>query len=168
MSKVPPSTPRLQANGGETMTNRHMAGTKRPPGRDGGTGSRVSRAAQFTPHHGNAPLAPTTVRTGVHGRFIASADRPPTMPIPDTETQTKVRWPTSMREPTSLGGSGASGGQKESQKNRIGAAEHRPTTPCSDSAITHNRRLTKAYSTPSSALIIPWSCVRITPGLLRL
>jgi hypothetical protein len=65
-----------------------------------------------------------------------------------------------------VGGLGASGGQKESQKNRFGAAELRPTATSTRPAKTHNRRTTEPYSTPSSALIIPWSCVRITPGLL--
>ena len=77
-----------------------------PPGRDGGTGSRESRASQFARHHGNLPLENTTLRTGANGHLIASADMPPTMPIPETETQKKVRWPTSMREPTPLGALG--------------------------------------------------------------
>ena len=65
-----------------------------------------------------------------------------------------------------VGGLGASGGQKESQKNRFGEAELRPTAAALIATITHNRITTTPYSTPSSALIIPWSCVRITPGLV--
>lgn len=38
--------------------------------------------------------------------------------------------------------------------------------PCSFPTKTHNRRLTEPYSIDSSALIIPWSGVQVTPGLL--
>ena len=58
------------------------------------------------------------------------------------------------------------GGQKESQKNRFGAVDLRPTAAAPISVITHDRRTTEPYSTPSSALITPWSCVRITRGSL--
>ena len=64
-----------------------------------------------------------------------------------------------------LGGSGPTGGQKESQKNRFGAAEVGPTATSTRPAKTHNRITTTPYVAPSSALIVPWSCVRITPGL---
>ena len=185
---VASSQPRLQTAGRHKRTNRekrvpintgaHESARRRartdtgrgrigPPSRDGGAGSPASRASQSTPHYGNPTLAPTPLRTGVNGHLVASADMPPTMPAPETKNQKKVRWPTSMREPMSLGGP-ASGGQKESQKNHFGTAEVRPTATSTRPAKTHNRRTTEPYSMPSSALIIPWSCVRITPGLLRL
>ena len=65
-----------------------------------------------------------------------------------------------------VGGLGASGGQKESQKNRFGAAEPSPTVTSLRPAVTHNRRTIAPYSMPLPALIIPWSCVQITPGLV--
>jgi hypothetical protein len=74
-------------------------------------------------------------------------------------------WSTTKGRPMLMNGLG--GGQKESQKNRFGAAEVRPTATPTRPVETHNRRTTTPYVAPSSALIIPWSCVRITPGLVR-
>ena len=174
------SQPRSQATGRSKMPNRHWRapidtgahesthrrartdtgwGRIGPPGRDGGTGSPARRASQFTPHDGNPPLEKTALRTGVNGHLVASADRPPTMPIPETKNQTKVRRPTSMSEPMALGGSGHTGGQKESQKNHFGAVEPSPIVTSTRPAKTHNRITTTPYVAPSPALIIPWSCV---------
>jgi hypothetical protein len=170
---LPPRPRRLQATGGGKMTNRHRRapidtwrGRIGPPGRDGGTGSPASRAAQFAPQHGNPPLENTTLRTGANGHLFASADMPPTMPAPETKNQKKVRWPTSMREPMPLGGSGPRVVRKKVRRITSARRNPAPTVTSLRPAITHNRRAIEPYSTPSSALIIPWSCVRITPGLV--
>jgi len=68
--------------------------------------------------------------------------------------------------PVSHGGLGGGACQKKCQKNRVGTGLSRLNRPCSFPIKTHNRRQTEPYSIDSSALIIPWSCVRVTPGLL--
>ena len=103
-----------------------------------------------------------------HGRRVPLRIGHQRCPLPKRKIRKKVRRPTSMSETTSLGGLGPTGGQKESQKNHFGAAELRPTAAALISVITHNRRTTEPYVALSSALIIPWSCVRIAPGLVRL
>jgi hypothetical protein len=151
----------------ETGRTRANWGAIPQPGRPGEAGRDYRRIQPLKP-----PLS-----TGIHPQAHSasrvaralnpSPDRPPSMPTPETETQKKVRWPTSMGEPTPLGAiRGPTGGQKESQKNHFGEAELSPTVTSPRPAITHNRRTIEPYVAPSSALIIPWPCVRITPGLV--
>jgi hypothetical protein len=70
------------------MTNRHGAGTNRPP--RPGWRDRITGVSGLSIHPSSRESVPCTVsRTGPHGRFITSADLPPKMPAPETKKSEK-------------------------------------------------------------------------------
>ena len=117
------SQPRLQAADGHKMPNREKrapidtgaheltrrgdeSGSHYPAG--SGRGDRITGELGLSIHPSARDSTPRKYYfTNRASRPLnPSADRPATMPAPETENQKKVLWPTSMSEPTSLGGLG--------------------------------------------------------------